>query len=75
LAKAHVWCIFGVFAEMQVVPASGVLEQVDDAYRVSGFPLIFVANLWDEIVNGSIKGELAFADEFKNRKGCKGLLG
>ena len=50
-AQRHALGVFGVLGQMQIVPAGGVFEQVDDADRVGGFPAILEIDLRDQLVH------------------------
>jgi hypothetical protein len=73
LAQGHAFGVLGVFAQMHIVPTGGVLEKVDHADRVGGFPAIFEPDVRREFTNRVLKGELALTSEFQDGKRRKSL--
>ena len=51
LAQSHARRVFRKFAQMNVVPAGGVLKQVNDTNRIAGFPAILEPDLGSQLVS------------------------
>lgn len=60
-AQAHARpSIQGVLAQMNVVPAGGVLEKINDAHGVGAFPAVIKPHFGDQLLHGIFQRELAF---------------
>ena len=73
--QRHALGVFGVLVQMQIVPAGGVFEQVDDADGVSGFPAILEIDLRDQLVHRVLQREFAFIHQLEDGERDEGLGG
>ncbi len=73
-AKGHrVRRLLCVFAKVQVVPPSRVLEQMHNTYGIAGFPSVFKIDVRREFVDGILERQLALIRQHENRQGCEGF--
>ena len=73
LAQAHAGGVLRVLAQVHVVPAGGVLEQVDDPHRIRLLPRVLEPDVRHEPANRVLQRQLAFVDQLQQRERGEGL--
>jgi hypothetical protein len=67
-AHAHVvGRLLRILPQMQIVPARGVFEHVNDTNWIAGLPAVLEPHVGDKSVNGIIERQLALVGQHKNR--------
>ena len=67
-AHAHaVGRLLRILPQMQIVPARGVFEHVNDADRIAGLPSVLKPYVGDKFVNGIIERQPALFGQHQNR--------
>ena len=75
-ALAHGHCVrrlLRVFAQVDVVPAGGVFEQVNDADGIRRSPAIFEPYLWSQLVYGIVQRKFSLIGQHEDRQRYKCL--